>query len=141
MSEVIFEVTWFYAIFGSMIMLAGLFALFLASVGLYGVMTFSVNRRTAELGIRMALGAQPGMLVRMIVRQAAVQLGIGVILGIGLAFALAQGMRMLLFGVSPTDPVMFALIVMILVGTGTLASFIPARRVTRIDPVSALRYE
>ncbi len=141
MSEVIFEVTWFYAVFGSMIMIAGLFALFLASVGLYGVMTFSVNRRTAELGIRMALGAQPGMLVRMIVRQAAVQLGIGVILGIGLAFALAQGMRMLLFGVSPTDPVMFALIVIILVGTGTLASFIPARRVTRIDPVSALRYE
>ncbi len=141
MSEVIFEVTWFYAVFGSMIMIAGFFALFLASVGLYGVMAFSVSRRTQELGIRRALGAQSGNLVRMILKQAAVQLGIGVILGIGLAFALAQGVRMLLFGVSPTDPVMFALIVVILVGTGTLASFVPARRATRIDPVSALRYE
>ncbi|MFC1628156.1 ABC transporter permease [Gemmatimonadota bacterium] len=141
MSEVIFEVTWFYAVFGSMIMIAGFFALFLASVGLYGVMAFSVSRRTQELGIRMALGAQSGNLVRMIVKQAAVQLGIGVVLGIGLALGLAQGVRMLLFGVSPTDPVMFVFIVVILVGTGTLASLIPARRATRIDPVIALRYE
>ncbi len=141
MSEVIFEVTWFYAIFGSMIMIAGLFALFLAAIGLYGVMAFSVSRRTSELGIRMALGAQSGDLVRMILKQAAIQLGIGVLLGVGLAFALAQGVQMLLFGVSPTDPVMFAIIVLILVGTGTLASFIPARRATRIDPVTALRYE
>jgi len=141
MSEVIFEVTWFYAIFGSLIMIAGFFALFLATVGLYGVMSFSVSRRTSELGIRMALGAQTGDLVRMILKQAAIQLGIGVLLGIGLAFALAQGVKMLLFGVSPSDPVMFAIIVLILVGTGTLASLIPARRATRIDPVTALRYE
>jgi len=141
MSDVIFEVTWFYAIFGSLIMIAGFFALFLASVGLYGVMAFSVSRRTSELGIRMALGAQSGNLVRMILKQALVQLGIGTVLGIGLAFALAQGVQMLLFGVSPSDPVMFALIVLVLVGTGALASFIPARRATRIDPVIALRYE
>ncbi|MFC1499460.1 ABC transporter permease [Candidatus Zixiibacteriota bacterium] len=141
MSEVIFEVTWFYAVFGSMIMIAGLFALFLAAIGLYGVMAFSVSRRTQELGIRMALGAQSGNLVNMIVRQAMVQLTIGVVLGIGLAFALAQGVQMLLFGVSPTDPIMFVFIVAILSGTGIFASFIPARRATRIDPVSALRYE
>jgi len=141
MSEVIFEVTWFYAIFGSLIMIAGFFALFLAMVGLYGVMAFSVSRRTSELGIRMALGAQSGNLVRMILKQAALQLGIGVLLGIVLAFGLAQGVQMLLFGVSPSDPGMFALIVVILVGTGFMASFIPARRATRIDPVIALRYE
>jgi putative ABC transport system permease protein len=104
-------------------------------------MAFSVSRRTSELGIRMALGAQSGSLVRMILKQAALQLGIGVLLGIALAFALAQGVQMLLFGISPSDPVMFAFIVLVLVGTGTLASFIPARRATRIDPVIALRYE
>ncbi len=141
MSNVIFESTWFYGVFGSIIMISGLFALFLATIGLYAVMAFSVNRRIQEIGVRMALGAQPLALVRMIVRQGIVHLVIGLLIGLLLSLGLAQGIRMILFGVSPADPVILALIVIVIIGTGLIASLIPAMRATRVNPVAALKQE
>jgi len=141
MADVVYEQIWPYHIFGGLIIAAGVIALFLGSVGLYGVMAFSVSRRTREMGVRMALGAEPRNLVGMVLRQGGKQLLIGLLIGSALALALAQGMQMVLFGVSPTDPFVFAFIIGVLVLTGMLASFIPARRATRIDPVEALRYE
>ena len=89
----------------------------------------------------MALGAQPSALVRMIVRQGTVHLVIGLLLGLLLSLGLAQGVRMLLFGVSPADPLILALIVIVIIGTGLIASLIPAMRATRVNPVAALKQE
>jgi predicted permease len=133
--------TWFYNVFGVLFMVFGGVALFLASVGLYGVMAFSVSRRTAEVGIRMALGAEGGQVLSMIFRQGMTQIGLGVVLGLGLAALLARALVELLFNVSPGDPTVFGTIVALLVTTGALASLIPAFRATRVDPVEALRYE
>jgi len=133
--------TWFYDIFGSLFIIFGAAALFLASIGLYGVMSFAASRRTQEVGIRMALGAQPGDVVRMIVRQGLLQIGIGVTVGLVLAFGLSRLLQTLLFEVSPNDPLILATIVGILTISGLLASFIPARRASRVDPMVAFRYE
>lgn len=133
--------SWFIRVFGTIFMIFGGVALFLASVGLYGVMSFSVQQRTKEMGVRMALGAQGTDVLRLIVRQGITQLTIGLVLGLGLAVALSRGMGILLFGVEPLDPTTFVAIILVLATTGLLASFIPARRATRVDPVMALRYE
>lgn len=133
--------TWFIRVFGTIFMIFGGVALFLASVGLYGVMAFSVSQRTKEMGVRMALGAQGPDVLRLIVKQGVVQLSIGLVLGLGLAVLLSRGMDILLFGVEPLDPTTFLAIIVVLAGTGLLASFIPARRATRVDPVIALKYE
>ncbi|HEX5724340.1 MAG TPA: ABC transporter permease [Longimicrobiaceae bacterium] len=135
------QATWFYKVFGTIFMVMGFVALFLASIGLYGVMAFSVSRRTREMGVRMALGAQAGDVRRLILRQGLKQLAIGVVLGLLLAFGLGSLLRIILFQVSPADPVTFVSIVTVLVGTGVLACLIPARRATRVDPMVALRYE
>lgn len=141
MTQVISDQTWVYGVFGSVMIIAGLIALFLASVGLYGVMAFSVSRRTQEIGVRMALGARSMTLIRMILQQGAFQLGVGLIVGLGLAMLLARGMRLILFGVTPSDPLIYALILITLLVTGFLACYIPARRATRVNPVNALRHE
>lgn len=135
------EGTWFYRVFGNLFMVFGLVALFLASVGLYGVMAASVNNRTNEMGIRMALGAQSGDVVRLIMRQGAVQIGIGMALGLALAALLSRGLEIVLFQVEPWDPAVFVLIAVVLAAVGMLASYVPARRATRVDPAVALRYE
>jgi putative ABC transport system permease protein len=116
-------------------------ALFLAAIGLYGVMAFNVSRRTREIGVRMALGAQPGGVVRMILRQGLIQLAIGVLIGTLGAFFLSGLLEMLLFEVAPTDPVVFGGTLAVLIASGVAASLIPARRATRVDPMVALRYE
>jgi predicted permease len=135
------EGTWFYRVFGNLFMVFGLVALFLASVGLYGVMAASVNNRTNEMGIRMALGAQSGDVLRLIMRQGAVQIGIGMALGLALAALLSRGLEIVLFQVEPWDPAVFVLIAVVLAAVGMLASYVPARRATRVDPAVALRYE
>jgi putative ABC transport system permease protein len=135
------EGTWFYRVFGNLFMVFGLVALFLASVGLYGVMAASVSNRTNEMGIRMALGAQSGDVLRLIMRQGAVQIGIGMALGLALAALLSRGLEMVLFQVDPWDPAVFVLIAVVLAAVGMLASYVPARRATRVDPAVALRYE
>ncbi len=132
---------WFVRVFGTMFMIFGFVALFLASVGLYAVMAFSVSRRTREVGIRMALGAQSRDVVRMIFGQGLLQLGIGMTAGLALATGISQLLKIILFQVQPRDPAIFGGVAVTLVAVGLLACFLPARRATRVDPLVALRSE
>ncbi|MFL5581432.1 MAG: ABC transporter permease [Gemmatimonadaceae bacterium] len=133
--------TWFYRVFGTIFMIFGVVALFLAAVGLYGVMSFTVGRRTREMGVRMALGAQPRSVVGLIMRQGLGQLGIGMVAGLALAAGVANLLKIVLFDVQPRDPAVFGGVVLTLVATGVLANLVPARRATRVDPMIALRTE
>ncbi|HEX6314630.1 MAG TPA: ABC transporter permease [Gemmatimonadaceae bacterium] len=141
MEEAFARPTWFIRVFGTMFMIFGLIALFLASVGLYAVMSFAVSRRVREVGIRMALGAQARDVVRMIFGQGAWQLGIGLVLGLGLAAGVANLLTIILFDVQPRDPVIFGSVVVVLAAAGMAACMVPARRATRVDPLVALRAE
>ena len=119
---------------------AGL-ALTLAAVGIYGVLSFAVARRTHEIGVRVALGAGAPAVIRMVVGQAAALALAGSLLGLAGAFALTRVMRSMLYGVSPTDPVVFAAIVAVLAAVAVLAGYLPARRAARVEPLAALRCE
>jgi putative ABC transport system permease protein len=116
-------------------------ALVLAAVGIYGVMAFSTAQRTRELGIRLALGAEPRDVLRLILRDGARLSALGVGLGVVGALAASRVVASMLFGITPTDPLTFAVVVGLLGGAALLASYLPARRATRVDPVVALRQE
>ena len=132
----------FYGIFGTLFTAFGIAALLLATIGLYGVMSFSASNRTREIGVRLALGAQRRNVLLLMLRRGALQLAIGLVLGLGLAGLLAQGLQAILFSVNPSeDTVIFATVVVTLSLAGFAACFVPAQRAARVSPVEALRYE
>jgi len=133
--------TWFFHVFGTLFIVFGAAALFMASVGLYGVLAFSVSRRVKEMGIRMALGASARSVLGLIVRQGAFQLTVGLTVGLAMAFGLSRVLRVIMFDVEPSDPGVFGAIVAVILGVGLAASLVPARRATAVDPIVALRYE
>ncbi len=118
-----------------------LLALVLGSVGIYGIVSYAVTQRTQEIGIRMALGAQAGDILRLILKHGVVLVFSGVVIGIAGALALTRFLASLLFGVTPTDAVTFVIVSILFFLIATVASFIPARRATKVDPLTALRYE
>ncbi|HXM21579.1 MAG TPA: ADOP family duplicated permease, partial [Terriglobales bacterium] len=119
----------------------GLLAALLATVGLYGVITYMVERRTNEIGIRVALGADRGSIVRLVMREASLLLGLGLLLGTALSLAGGRAAASMLFGLKPADAVTYVLAVASLSAVAALASFLPARRAARLDPMVALRNE
>jgi ABC-type antimicrobial peptide transport system permease subunit len=116
-------------------------ALLLGLVGIYGVLSYMLTQRTREIGIRMALGAQQSKLRQMFIKQVLVLVITGVIIGLAGAAGLSRLMTSLLFGVTTLDPATYVAVSLLLVATALLAGYLPVRRVTRVDPIQALRAE
>jgi ABC-type antimicrobial peptide transport system permease subunit len=132
---------WEQGLYGRLFGAFAVIALVLAGVGLYGVISYTVSQRTQEIGVRVALGAQRGDVVRLIVGQGAALGVIGIAIGLAGALAVTRTLRTLLFGVSPLDVTSFVGVSLALGLIALFASWIPARRAARVDPVEALRYE
>src|SRR5439155_15745844 len=119
----------------------GLLALVLACVGLYGIMAYAVVRRTNEIGIRMALGAERRLILTMVMREVALLVAAGTAIGVPMAIAATRLVASALFGISPTDPATLATATVIMLAVAAGAGYLPARRASRVDPMVALRYE
>jgi predicted permease len=141
MGEVIEDNSWFFGFAAALIGVSGLSALVLAAIGLYGVIAFSVGRRTREIGIRIAIGASPRQILRLVLWRGGRQVAIGTVLGFALAFLIGSGVSGIMFMVNPADPVVYALFGSLLIGITILATLVPARKASRIDPLAALRSE
>ena len=124
-----------------MLAMAGSMALVLGIIGIYGVISYTVSERRREIGIRMALGAQPGELRRSFVRYGMALTGVGVAIGLGGATGLSRLMSSLLFGIGPLDPVTYVAVPLILAMAAALASYVPVQRATGVDAVKALKAE
>jgi ABC-type antimicrobial peptide transport system permease subunit len=125
----------------SLLLLFGIMGLTLGALGIYGVLAYAVSQRRQEIGVRVALGASPRSVLRLVVGQGMGLAVAGVAAGIAGAFVLTRLMSAVLFEVQATDPATFALVVVVLLGAALIASWLPARRALRIDPVQALRYD
>jgi putative ABC transport system permease protein len=136
-SESVVGIAYVAAMMGVM----GVIALVLASVGVYGVMSYAVAERTNEFGIRMAMGATAGDIQRLVLSKGFLLTGVGIGLGMPLAFAMANALSSLLFGVKAADPAAFIGLPLLLAAISMLASYLPAMRAVRVDPIVALRYE
>jgi len=132
---------WQQGLYGKMFGAFAVIALILAAVGVYGVISYAVSQRTQEIGVRVALGAQRRDVLALIVGHGALLGGLGVAIGLAGAIGVTRFMRSMLFGVSPFDPVSFVGVALGLTAIALLASYIPARRAAKVDPVEALRYE
>jgi predicted permease len=126
---------------GSLLGLFAALALALTAVGVYGVLSYAVSERIPEIGVRMALGAEPGAVQRLVVAQGAARIAAGVLLGLLMALAFARGMTSLLYGVPPSDPLTLLLVALSLAAVGLAATWLPARRAAHVDPMVALRHE
>jgi predicted permease len=133
--------TWFYTVFGTFFTTFGVCALLLAAAGLYGVMSFAVTQRTREMGVRSALGAPSSQLIGLVMRKVVWQLAVGLVLGLGIALLASGGLQPVLYHVNPRDPRVFGAVIATLAVASLLASFLPARRVAKIDPALALTVE
>jgi putative ABC transport system permease protein len=132
---------WQQALYGKLFGVFALIAVVLAAIGVYGVISYAVSQRTQEIGVRVALGAQRGDVLRLIVGHGAMLGGLGVAIGLVGGLAVTRFLRTLLYGVSPFDPVSFVGVAALLTGIALVASYIPARRAAKVDPVEALRFE
>jgi predicted permease len=132
---------WQQALYGKMFGAFAVIALALAAVGVYGVISYAVSQRTQEIGVRVALGAQHGDVLRLVVRDGAFLGGVGIAIGLVGALAVTRFLRNMLFGVSPFDPMSFVAVSSMLAAIALVASYVPARRAARVDPVEALRYD
>jgi putative ABC transport system permease protein len=132
---------WPFKVFGSLFAIFALIALLLSAVGLYAVMSYSVTQRRQEIGLRIAMGASSRNVLMLVLWQGVRQLAIGLVIGLAAAFGLARVLKSLLVQITPTDPLTFTAISLVLVSVGILACWIPARWAMRVDPLEALRYE
>lgn len=132
---------WQFKLFGWMFSIFGAVALVLAAVGVYGVLAYSVTQRTQEMGVRTALGARPADVLRLVVGEGVKLAGIGIAIGLVGAFGVTRFIASILFDTSPSDPLSYTAVALFLVGVAAFASWLPARRATRVDPIVALRYE
>ncbi len=141
MDAVVDEFLWQPRFFARLFAVSGFLALVLAAVGVYGVMAYGVSRRTREIGIRAALGATAGCIIRLVLRQGLVPALTGILIGLGLSLAATRTLRSLLLGVSPIDPMSYVVMTGVLLAAALLACYLPARRASRVDPLVALRHE
>ncbi|HZM71175.1 MAG TPA: FtsX-like permease family protein, partial [Candidatus Cryosericum sp.] len=135
------QTLWLPRMGASLLAIFGLLALALAAIGIYGVMSYAVSQRTHEFGIRMALGARARDVLALVFRQGLLPVAAGLLLGLVAALAVTRVIATFLVGVGASDPVTFAGIALLLLAVSILASYVPARRATRVDPMIALRYE
>jgi putative ABC transport system permease protein len=141
MNEVVARSVWKERLYTALFGVFAAVALILGTVGIYGVMSYAVTQRTREIGLRMALGAQRTDVLKLVVGQGAVVTAIGVGVGLAAAVGLTRLMSSLLFEVTPTDPITFVAVSLLLAGVALGACFVPARRAAKVDPMIALRYE
>jgi putative ABC transport system permease protein len=139
--EVFSQALWGPTFGASLLGIFALIAMLLCAVGIYGVVSYTVGQRVREIGVRLALGAQPRDVLLMVLRQSAITMGVGLAIGLIAAFALTRFIVSLLFGVSANEPLAFLAIALALALVGLAASFIPARRAAKVDPMVALHYE